>query len=369
MIDNAQLMKDYNSTKQFGRVARKYGFVTKSGNPSISQLLKYVALHGLVQNDKPTTAPNIKNLLQPITQSKYILCIDESGSTRCISKNITDGVNIFVNNVFKQDKDAIVTLIPFGSRKPLITVTKYNWTEYKHTYYFDTPLYNTIQRALNNIDSNYQNTIIIFTDGEVTDSGHELNQTQLNKYIHNIVFVGTGEHFARNLGIQEANILTFEASTNGTITAFDTIVVAATERTDRIKKGIDVSKDGFFATKTDMAEMLRKSANKDITVCFLKRLDDKQLKINIQEIDKYFDSCISKSNKIIRQDLDAILTTKIATKREERILTGKHDGTRDEFGNYNFIEYNSKTPKQPFRLVNPQEILWIEIDGKRYNKK
>ena len=116
-----------------------------------------------------------------------------------------------------------------------------------------------------------------------------------------------------------------------------------------------------------MAEMLRKSANKDITVCFLKRLDDKQLKINIQEIDKYFDSCIS--NNIIRQDLDAILTTKIATKREERILTGKHDGTRDEFGNYNFIEYNSKTPKQPFRLVNPQEILWIEIEGKRYHKK
>ena len=324
----------------------------------------------------------VNKLLKNIsTVNSYTLCIDISGSTGKISKEIQDGVNQFKNNLFKTDKNAYLTIIEFGSKNDVKIIDEHipviNISKYIHKHPGCTALNDGIILALNTCNKykNEQHTIVVFTDGEENDSIHNFTVTKLaiSRYNISIVFIGTGKRYAKQLGIPNGNILEFQATQQGTINAYNELTQASVERIEKVKAGKDVSKDAYFKTKTELATMLKKSANIDMTVCYEKKMTPEQKKSNSEQAENYITNLVSNlgSGKygIKTDDINYSKLFDIFNKVEQRILTGKHDGTINEFGRYKFIEYNSKTPKNPIREVNPDTILWIEIKGQRYNKK
>ena len=99
-------------------------------------------------------------------------------------------------------------------------------------------------------------------------------------------------------------------------------------------------------------------------------MSKEQKEANIKELENYIHSLAQRRGGTVNwNNKEYENMFNICNKVEERILTGKHDGTINEFGRYKFIEFNSKTPQNPMREVNPDTILWIEIKGQRYNKK
>jgi uncharacterized protein YegL len=344
--------------------APKY-LLTDTRKVSITGIKKFVDKYSFNKNITAKVEPTVVN-----NYNEYVLLIDNSGSTNSIAKQIENGVNSFVTNLAKQDKDAMVNLVKFSSGNYTQTrlTNVNNIYSYHHNACGSTPLTKTIYDFLQK--GNINTTIVVFTDGECDEGRHGSNRIKdlVSNYKGTIVFIGTGEHYAKKAGIKDGNILTFEASISGTIKAYQELVEASVEHTKGIKEGKDMSKEDFFKTKTELATMLKKSANIDMTVCYEKKMSKEQKESNIKEAKEYFDN-ISRQRLYRISDIDYNKLFNIMNKVEERVLFGKHDGTINEFGRYKFIEYNSKTPKNPHREVNPDTILWIEVKGKRYNKK
>lgn len=338
---------------------------TSTGRLSKSKIQRFIDKWGTV---------NVEPIQQISNINTYQLCIDISGSTSTISKEIEEGVNLFVENLAKQDNNAIVSIIEFGRTTYTINqnIPIKEWKGYKHKSPDDSTCINeVIFKSIDLVKKSVgQNTIIVFTDGDenvckpTKEATKELIKN--NKQIP-IVFIGTGSRYAKELGIGEGYILTFQANREQTKRAFTELTEASKERIENVKKGKDVSGDAFFKTKTELATILKKSANIDMTVCYEKKMSKEQKEDNINKAKEYMKSILKGYSCDVKPDYTKLFD--IMNTVEERTLFGKHDGTINEFGRYKFIEYNSKTPQNPIREVNPDTILWIEIQGKRYNKK
>lgn len=348
---------------------------TPSGKVSKSGIRKFCTKYAVVKQAIPVQQEEVTpvaDLLNPIaTDNHYILCIDESGSTANISKQITEGVNTFVKNLVLQDKNAKITMITFGRNSNvtmLPTVLANNFKSYKHEWFGGTPLNETIQEAMRIVDKISQITIVIFTDGEATDREKENNTKKMvAEYKGSIVFIGTGEKYAKEIGIKTGNILPFQATQKGTEEAFQKLATASVEHSKAVKRGEDVTKREFFINKTDLMDMLQRSANISMSVCFECKLNKEQESINIADAKQYLTNIGGRVADLSDKDYKKLSV--LMNRREERVLKGKHDGTRDGAGRYNFIDFEVPKGQNPHRLVNPDTMLWIEINGEKYFKK
>ena len=119
-------------------------------------------------------------------------------------------------------------------------------------------------------------------------------------------------------------------------------------------------------SRTELAQLFLNSQNVAFTVCFNKQVKQEDVMKEIMEAygnstPKEFDTKLKKA-------------VKTALNGEERILTGKHSGSVDEFGRIHVTDLEiakdaAKTYDVRQRLVDPRTIQWVIVRGVKYIAK
>ncbi len=353
--------------RSLGRSNNQKGIAKRHGFDTVNEYRDYL-------NRGISDVPVKKETKAKVTNvNNYFLAIDVSGSTFDISDNIEEGVLLFAKGLAKSDKKAMLTLVEFGGYGEYIKVhPKVRATglkSYKHTSDMTTPLHEAVLECIKLSKKDKNATIVVFTDGKSTSNRSTRAEAKkaVKVYEGGLVFVGTGKDTAIDLGVPEGNILEFQTTKKGTQDAYVKLTDATkTHATNVVEGEGSKTKTEYFKTKTDIATMLRKSANKEIKVAFEKKIKEKENEGKIFSFMKAFANG-RKTVHVSKFDFKAL--AKVVSHGEVRVLRGSHEGDKDEFGRYVFTDFDIEAGKHAIRLVNPDTILWVEIDGIKYNKK
>jgi len=364
-MTNTTLLKNLNKSKNPMGLAKKHGF------NSIEEYTKYL--------EAGITKIPIKEIETKVEEieNKYFLAVDVSGSTSNISKEIQKGVIDFCTNLAKSDDKAKVTIVEFGTAGPgainVIKETKAkDIKKYVHRAIAGTPLHEAFLECLLLSKNDKNSTIVVFTDGDSTSTTKAIEDAKAasRKYEGTLVFIGAGNEVkptALGLSVPEGNILKFDTTPESVLKAYNTLNTATSVHSRNVKEGkVEESKTEYFKTKTDIAAMLRKSANKEIKVAFEKKIDEKA---NEGLIYSFLNPLADKKGNIKLTDIKCKELAKLVSTGELRVLRGSHVGDKDEFGRYVFTDFDIPAGQHATRLVNPDTIQWVEIDGIKYTKK
>jgi hypothetical protein len=114
-------------------------------------------------------------------------------------------------------------------------------------------------------------------------------------------------------------------------------------------------------TKTQLAELFFANTRRAMTVCFNKQVKEKDV---VDEIKSAFSSTPSQLEKQIK------LSIKKALNGEERVMVGRHYGSKDDFGRVHFIDMEIEKPSSGYdkrqRLVDPRTINWVIVNNVKY---
>lgn len=115
--------------------------------------------------------------------------------------------------------------------------------------------------------------------------------------------------------------------------------------------------------KTEMAALFLSSANVALTCSFNKQV--KQADVEKEIIGAYQNSTPASFEKAVKA------AVKKGLNGEERIITGYHSGSQNEFGRVNFLDLKlKKEPGKAFdsrlRQVDPRELNHIILRGTKY---
>lgn len=119
-------------------------------------------------------------------------------------------------------------------------------------------------------------------------------------------------------------------------------------------------------TRTELAEMLIQNRNVVMTLNFNKQVKEADVAAEIQAA--YENSTpkefAAKMKKAVKKGLNG----------EERTMTGRHHGGKDDFGRLHFIDMDilkdaSKSYDTRQRLVDPRTLNWLIVNGVKYIAK
>lgn len=131
-----------------------------------------------------------------------------------------------------------------------------------------------------------------------------------------------------------------------------------------------VSADQFSSeqkiTRTDMAELLIQNRNVVMTLNFNKQIKEGDVLTEIEAA--YQNSTPAQRTANFKKAI------KKALNGEERTMTGRHHGSKDDFGRIHFIDMNiDKEPGKSYdtrqRLVDPRTLNWLIVNGTKYIAK
>lgn len=127
-------------------------------------------------------------------------------------------------------------------------------------------------------------------------------------------------------------------------------------------------------TRTEMAELVIASARTAMQLSYNKQVKEADV---VAELEKeiataYNNSTPSQFTVAVKKAVKA--STKKTLQGEERIMTGRHYGTKDDFGRLHFIDMEqdkdaSKTYDTRQRLVDPRTLNWAIVSGVKYTIK
>lgn len=110
-------------------------------------------------------------------------------------------------------------------------------------------------------------------------------------------------------------------------------------------------------TKTDLAKLFLENPNIVFTVSFNKQVKAADVVKEIME------SYEGSTPKTIETAIKKAVNRGLAG--EERVLTGYHTGSQDDFGRVTAVDMNV-TEGVPNRLVDPRQLNWLILRGKKY---
>jgi len=113
-------------------------------------------------------------------------------------------------------------------------------------------------------------------------------------------------------------------------------------------------------TKTDLTKIFLENSNVVFTVSFNKQVKEADV---VNEIKEAYEKSTptefeTKVKKAIKRSLAG----------EERVLTGYHTGSQDDFGRVTTIDMNITEGAQT-RLVDPRSLNWLVLKGRKYTVK
>jgi hypothetical protein len=119
-------------------------------------------------------------------------------------------------------------------------------------------------------------------------------------------------------------------------------------------------------TRTEMADIMMSNARTAMTLSYNKQVKEADV---VKEISEAYENSTPK---------EALNKMKAAVKKglsgEERVMRGRHYGTKDEFGRTHFIDMDvdrdvSKTYDTRQRLVDSRTLNWLIVNDTKYTIK
>jgi len=111
-------------------------------------------------------------------------------------------------------------------------------------------------------------------------------------------------------------------------------------------------------SKTELTKLFLENPNVAFTVSFNKQV--KETDVTKEIMDSYASSTPKELETAVKK------AVKRALNGEERVLTGYHSGTQDEFGRVTAIDMNITDGSHPMRLVDPRNLNYLILKGTKY---
>lgn len=116
-------------------------------------------------------------------------------------------------------------------------------------------------------------------------------------------------------------------------------------------------------SRTEMAEILLSHPRIAITVCYNKQVKEADVVKEIMEA--YANTAPKEADKAMKK------AVKKALEGEERVMVGRHYGSKDDFGRLHFVDMEQERGTNPTfdgrsRLVDPRTLNWIIANNVKY---